>query len=609
MNTIMRLLALFVLFPLLSPTPAAQTVMPWCAADAGGAQRSVGAAMTLRSSVAQTCAGRASEVPHQVVTGFLAVTAAGGGGQPVMEVLPDPLAFGTIAIGASGTQVLTVRNTGTGPLRIIGMTVTPAVYSLVSGHGARNINPGASATVELRFTPAAEGPVDGTLRIESNWEGHPFVDVTLTGSGLREAADLVFSETSIDFGDVTLGLGVSKSITARNNGNIACTVSNQGLEGPGMASFQITNLCSGSIAPGGSDVVTIRFVPTAEGAVGARYVVESNDSDQPRQEIQLSGRGVTQRDPDISVAPMQKDFGTKTVGGEVTADIEIRNTGQGELHLLSQTLTGEGFELRSQADVIIAAGASSPARIAFVPPREGTFTGSFVIASNDPDEGTVTVGLQGSGVAPQTDPKCDLSVASIDFGSVQAGTPAEREVTIRNLGGTDLELSDFRITDPGPYTAPSDFSLAQYPSSPVAPARSTTLRIRLSGTATCQHKEARFRMRTNDPTLTEVDIPLEADVITDVGDPPAVAAWWMSQNYPNPCADRSTVEFSLPESSQAELSVYDLLGRRRMIALQGHTPAGRHSAMLDLRGLPAGQYFCRLEAGAGVIVRILTVLR
>ena len=210
MNTIMRLLALFVLFPLLSPTPAAQTVMPWRAADAGGAQRSVGAAMTLRSSVAQTCAGRASEVPHQVVTGFLAVTAAGGGGQPVMEVLPDPLAFGTIAIGASGTQVLTVRNTGTGPLRIIGMTVTPAVYSLVSGHGARNINPGASATVELRFTPAAEGPVDGTLRIESNWEGHPFVDVTLTGSGLREAADLVFSETSIDFGDVTLGLAGRK---------------------------------------------------------------------------------------------------------------------------------------------------------------------------------------------------------------------------------------------------------------------------------------------------------------------------------------------------------------------------------------------------------------
>ncbi len=68
--------------------------------------------------------------------------------------------------------------------------------------------------------------------------------------------------------------------------------------------------------------------------------------------------------------------------------------------------------------------------------------------------------------------------------------------------------------------------------------------------------------------------------------------------YPNPVADRATIAYQLPEAAKVRLEVFDLLGRRVLVLVDGSQEAGTHRVMLDARSLAGGTYFYRLQAGA-----------
>jgi hypothetical protein len=69
------------------------------------------------------------------------------------------------------------------------------------------------------------------------------------------------------------------------------------------------------------------------------------------------------------------------------------------------------------------------------------------------------------------------------------------------------------------------------------------------------------------------------------------------RNYPNPFNASTTIEFTLPEESEIELSVYNILGQKIAVLFDGHKPAGGHSVTWSARDLPSGVYFARLEGG------------
>jgi hypothetical protein len=73
---------------------------------------------------------------------------------------------------------------------------------------------------------------------------------------------------------------------------------------------------------------------------------------------------------------------------------------------------------------------------------------------------------------------------------------------------------------------------------------------------------------------------------------------------PNP-GTAHRVSFALPQKTQVELGVYDLLGRRVAVLAKGEFPAGEHTRMWDGRATngtraAAGVYFYRLIAGKEV---------
>lgn len=76
----------------------------------------------------------------------------------------------------------------------------------------------------------------------------------------------------------------------------------------------------------------------------------------------------------------------------------------------------------------------------------------------------------------------------------------------------------------------------------------------------------------------------------------------LGRNYPNPFNSGTTLRYSLAEPGQARLVIYDALGRRVRVLLDGVQPAGEGIASWDGRdeyGRPAaaGIYFARITAG------------
>jgi hypothetical protein len=93
----------------------------------------------------------------------------------------------------------------------------------------------------------------------------------------------------------------------------------------------------------------------------------------------------------------------------------------------------------------------------------------------------------------------------------------------------------------------------------------------------------------------------------------------LSQNYPNPFNPSTTIEFSLPSPQNVRLAVYNVLGEKVTILVDGTYSAGLHRVTFDTNlqpagarsshPLPSGVYIYRLTAGIHVNTRKMILIR
>ena len=79
--------------------------------------------------------------------------------------------------------------------------------------------------------------------------------------------------------------------------------------------------------------------------------------------------------------------------------------------------------------------------------------------------------------------------------------------------------------------------------------------------------------------------------------------------YPNPFAERTTVEIELPEAGLAELALFDAMGRIVRTELLPDTGSGRSRFVLESNGLSAGTYFLRLSQNGFTLTRPTVISR
>ncbi len=69
----------------------------------------------------------------------------------------------------------------------------------------------------------------------------------------------------------------------------------------------------------------------------------------------------------------------------------------------------------------------------------------------------------------------------------------------------------------------------------------------------------------------------------------------LSQNYPNPFNPSTTIDFTLAENSDVELSVYNILGQKIEVIFNGNLEKGKHSFNFIAKNLASGIYFYSLN--------------
>lgn len=85
-------------------------------------------------------------------------------------------------------------------------------------------------------------------------------------------------------------------------------------------------------------------------------------------------------------------------------------------------------------------------------------------------------------------------------------------------------------------------------------------------------------------------------ITTNIGTDHNPIAFNLNQNFPNPFNPSTIVSFSLPEPSQVNIQVYDVMGRSVATIENGFKTAGQHQSTFIAPGLSSGVYIARLKA-------------
>ena len=121
----------------------------------------------------------------------------------------------------------------------------------------------------------------------------------------------------------------------------------------------------------------------------------------------------------------------------------------------------------------------------------------------------------------------------------------------------------------------------------------------------------RFSSRQNDnvderPVL---NVEFSGDITSTDIDPERPRMVQLNQNYPNPFNPTTTISFSVPEASFAEVAVYDMLGCKLQTLLSGRVQAGQNTVTFDASELSSGVYMYTLQTDSQRLTRRLTVLK
>lgn len=89
----------------------------------------------------------------------------------------------------------------------------------------------------------------------------------------------------------------------------------------------------------------------------------------------------------------------------------------------------------------------------------------------------------------------------------------------------------------------------------------------------------------------------------------APAKFELAQNYPNPFNPATSIKFTLPQSSDVTLKIYNALGQEVKTIVNRFMESGSHTINFDASDLNSGIYFYKLDAGQFSEVKKMTLIK
>lgn len=249
-----------------------------------------GQSLSLAASFAPAAAGpiTGTIVVASTATNSLAtISLSGTGVQPLISVVPASVSFGTVTVGVTNTQTMTIQNPGSANLTVTQAAMTGTGYSLSGLVLPVSIVPGGSAAFNVAFAPAAGSSYTSILTLVSNAPNSP-TSISVSGTGIAPVLQLSASPVSLSFGTLTTGTSATQNLTLTNTGNSAVSISQIVASGTGFSAGSIALPIS--LAAGQSTSLSVAFAPASTGSLAGSVTVTSNAANSPLT-VTLSGTG------------------------------------------------------------------------------------------------------------------------------------------------------------------------------------------------------------------------------------------------------------------------------------------------------------------------------
>lgn len=205
-----------------------------------------------------------------------------------ISVSPAAVNFGSVAVGGTVSQSVTISNSGGSALSVTQISTTASGFTITGVSFPLTIAAGQQSIFTIVFTPQTKGALTGNVSVASNASSSPST-VSISGTGVAAAALLNASAASLSFGNVSAGASSTQSVILTNAGNSNVTISGVSVAG---ANFAASGVSSGLIlSPGQNAALNVTFSPSAAGSLTGSVTVSSNASNSPAT-ISLSGTGV-----------------------------------------------------------------------------------------------------------------------------------------------------------------------------------------------------------------------------------------------------------------------------------------------------------------------------
>jgi hypothetical protein len=209
----------------------------------------------------------------------------------------------------------------------------------------------------------------------------------------------------------------------------------------------------------------------------------------------------------LQATPNSVSFGGVAMGTTASKVVSVVNQGTAAVNVLQINVSGQAFSLSSEGNlpVTVAAGGTYSVNVNFVPTGIGAAAGQLMIASNAATDGTLMVGLSGTGTgtavsATPSPVLTSLSCAANDAtGSALDGCTVVLNSPAANGGFTvSLSSDDSAVAVPASVTVAAGSTTAGFTAtvSPVSSAQTATL------TASASDVTETFALQLNASSLS-----------------------------------------------------------------------------------------------------------
>ena len=270
--------------------------------------------------------------------------------------------------------------------------------------------------------------------------------------------------------------------------------------------------------------------------------------------------------PDIEISDSTVTFPPIFAGDAGVETLAVSNTGNAPLEVRAILPPGVHFSAAPES-LNVEPGGTAQIHVVFSPPDPGSYATVLDLATNDPDEASRKILLEGTGVPPPA-----LSLGSQQLAAIAApGRAAHKSIALANEGGNNLVFA---------VSSSEDWMRSEPASGIVVPGQSIVLAIILDpGELESGDRVAELRFITNDPGKRSATLPVRLHV-----ESVDVRSFQIEPNTVNPSSQGHWIHayVELPEGDVPEEIILETVLAQNLVPVQ---PAGYSVEDMDADGV------------------------